>query len=267
MTLVFQASWGLDKRLSELADLVADCVALKRTCFSSVIPPSVNPDDPGTSSPDPSNVPLFCNIPQTCTSTCPDGTVFTYTVPAGMFLARTVIEANEAAYAYACKMVQQKRICLSGLTIECCCYNESFTTDIVASGVMGVVTWSLISGSLPPGLSLTFSGNTATISGTPTTAGTYNFSVKAVSPFGGYARKDGTLRVIRITTASLPDFEEGVAYSQQLEATGGSGNYTWEVSSGTLPDGITLSADGLLSGTPTDDVDCTFTVSVSDNAC
>ena len=44
-----------------------------------------------------------------------------------------------------------------------------------------------------------------------------------------------------ISTASLPDGIVGVAYSQALTATGGSGGNTWTVASGALPDGLTLS--------------------------
>ena len=53
------------------------------------------------------------------------------------------------------------------------------------------------------------------------------------------------------TATSLPAGFSGVLYSQTLQATGGTIPYTWSVSSGSLPDGLTLSAAGLLSGTPT----------------
>ena len=60
-----------------------------------------------------------------------------------------------------------------------------------------------------------------------------------------------TISVLEITTASLPNFTIGVAYSKQMQAAGGSGNYIWSIATGTLPAGLTMNALGLISGTPT----------------
>ena len=68
---------------------------------------------------------------------------------------------------------------------------------------------------------------------------------------GNYAVRTFTIVVLEITTVSLANFSIGVAYSQQLQAAGGSGNYSWRVATGTLPAGLTLSLTGLISGTPT----------------
>ena len=54
-----------------------------------------------------------------------------------------------------------------------------------------------------------------------------------------------------ITTSSLPTWTVGVAYSQTLAVTGGTGPYTWSIASGTLPTGLSLSSGGVISGTPT----------------
>ena len=67
-----------------------------------------------------------------------------------------------------------------------------------------------------------------------------------------------------ITTTSLPDTVVGSAYSVTLGAAGGSGGYTWSILSGSLPRGLTLSATGTVSGTPTAIGDFTFTVNVAD---
>jgi hypothetical protein len=64
-----------------------------------------------------------------------------------------------------------------------------------------------------------------------------------------------------------PGGEVGVAYSDQLTVTGGTSPFTWSVSAGTLPPGLTLSASGgLLSGTPTTADSYTFTVKVTDSS-
>ena len=67
-----------------------------------------------------------------------------------------------------------------------------------------------------------------------------------------------------ITTTSLSDGAVGTAYSATLGATGGSGTYTWSLSSGSLPGGLTLGSTGSISGTPTTAGSFSFTVGVTD---
>ena len=68
-----------------------------------------------------------------------------------------------------------------------------------------------------------------------------------------------------ITTTSLPDGEMCVYYSQPLSASGGSGNYTWSISDGSLPGNVTLDpSTGAISGTPDTAGISSFTVQVSD---
>jgi hypothetical protein len=68
-----------------------------------------------------------------------------------------------------------------------------------------------------------------------------------------------------ITTTSLPGGTRGFLYSQMVTATGGVPAYTWSITLGTLPAGITLnSTTGLISGTPTAGGTFTFTVTVKD---
>ena len=69
---------------------------------------------------------------------------------------------------------------------------------------------------------------------------------------------------LSITTASLPAGTVGQAYSNALAASGGTAPYTWTVSSGTLPTGLTLTSAGQISGTPSAAATFTFTVQVAD---
>jgi hypothetical protein len=73
---------------------------------------------------------------------------------------------------------------------------------------------------------------------------------------------------VKITTPSLPNGAVGVSYNATLEATGGTPLYTWSLSAGSLPSGLTLYSTGVISGTPGTgaDRDYTFTVMVSDNS-
>ena len=128
-------------------------------------------------------------------------------------------------------------------------------------------TWTVDSGvnSLPPGLSLDQS--TGALTGTPTTAGVYNFTVKVTDGPGNYGKQAVTLKVnLGITPTSLPDGVTGTAYSNALTAVGAAGSVAWSVTSGMLPTGITLGGDGTLSGTPTTPGTFNFTVQAQDGA-
>jgi len=71
--------------------------------------------------------------------------------------------------------------------------------------------------------------------------------------------------VLQITTTSLPDAVEFSAYSQQLQATGGTAPYFWSLASGALPAGLSLSQNGTLQGIPTASGPFNFTVHVQDS--
>jgi hypothetical protein len=150
-------------------------------------------------------------------------------------------------------------------------YSEQFTSSGGLRG--GVLTWSLIAGTLPAGL--TFS-KTGLLSGTPTSAGSYSLLIQVVDQVVGGGSESATqaftlsitnpATLITITTNSmLPVGTVGVAYSVQFAATGGTPPYTWAIQSGTLPAGISLNAKtGLLSGTPTASGYFSFQLTASD---
>ena len=69
---------------------------------------------------------------------------------------------------------------------------------------------------------------------------------------------------VAITTSSLPDGMIGSPYSTSLAASGGNGSFTWSVSSGSLPTGLSLNGAGSISGTPTTAGDFSFVVQVTD---
>jgi len=71
---------------------------------------------------------------------------------------------------------------------------------------------------------------------------------------------------LSIITTSLPQGTEGVAYSENLSATGGASPYTWGIVSGALCEGLSLSSAGLLSGIPRRAETCNFTVRVTDGS-
>jgi hypothetical protein len=125
-------------------------------------------------------------------------------------------------------------------------------------------------GALPPGMQFVDNGDgTASVIGTPTTAGQYSITVTASNGVAPDATRSFTLNVappVSVVTTSLPSGQVGVTYSATLTATGGAPPYTWSLASGALPAGLTLAPDGTINGTPTGPVGtATFTVQASDS--
>ncbi|MDR3717174.1 MAG: Ig domain-containing protein [Bryobacteraceae bacterium] len=146
-------------------------------------------------------------------------------------------------------------------------YEETLVASI---GNESATTWSIVAGQLPAGLSL--DPVYGTISGTPTTAGLSSFTVEADQGGDGASSAQAQLSiliasVVSITTNSLPAGLIGEAYSQTLGTTGGptGGTLSWYIQEGTtLPPGLSLSQDGVISGTPTVTGAFTFMVGVVD---
>ncbi len=136
--------------------------------------------------------------------------------------------------------------------------NNYYSIQFQGSSCTGNLNWSVNDPQdLPPGLTL-YSGGA--FNGTPTSGGTYNFTVSlddgngnsTSEPFSVYFG-GGSSGPLQVTTTSLPDGIVGGAYSQQLSASGGQPSYVWSLTPGSLalPPGFSLSTGGEISGTPT----------------
>ena len=159
-----------------------------------------------------------------------------------------------------------------------CGASVAITTTVLPNGVVGKAysaaveasdgctpyKWAIASGTLPAGISAKVSSTTVSLNltGTPTTAAIYSFTVK-VTGCGGYVSEvsykvavQATTSSVAITTASLPNGIVGTAYQAAVKASGGCTPYKWGIVSGALPKGITAKPSSTttslnLSGTPT----------------
>ncbi len=147
----------------------------------------------------------------------------------------------------------------------------SFNETLTASGGATPYTFAMASGStLPTGLSLSPAG---VISGTPTAAGAFSFTVQATdnSSISGQRTYSGSVTaatvVLTPAASTLPAARLNTAYAgQTFTASGGTAPYTY-ASSGTLPTGMTFNAStGVLSGTPTAAGSFTFTITATDSS-
>ena len=150
---------------------------------------------------------------------------------------------------------------------------SGYSTTLSASGGTTPYSWSVTSGSLPAGLTL--GSSSGQITGTPTGSGTSSFTVQVKDSSSPAQTASKTLSItiaasvstLQITTSSLASGQQGTAYSATLLATGGTTPYSWSVTSGSLPAGLTLgSSSGQIAGTPTGSGTSSFTVQVQDSS-
>jgi hypothetical protein len=146
---------------------------------------------------------------------------------------------------------------LSGVVV-----GDALSVPIQATGGNAPVTFTIVSGSLPTGVTLSSSG---VLSGTPGVTGSFPITVRATSADQQTATVSLTLVVrarLEISTTALPNALRGQAYSAGLSATGADSVYTWFVDVGSLPAGLAMSRSGIITGTPTTEQVARFTARV-----
>jgi hypothetical protein len=149
---------------------------------------------------------------------------------------------------------------------------DPYAAALQASGGVAPYQWALIEGALPSGLVL--NGATGSISGTAAGYGDFTLTVEVTDADGRMATQPLTLHVTRfiapvaLLTGALADGMVGAPYTQTLTASGGLGTYSWTITAGSLPAGLTLGADGTIEGVPTAVVSGgrTFEITVADAA-
>ena len=155
---------------------------------------------------------------------------------------------------------------------------RGYKAEITADGTEAGMSWSMTAGQLPNGLTMSAGRNrrTLAIAGTPTQTGTFNFTLtlsgttgltpatKAFTLVVGEDTGDSTGAPTIETQSPLPDGETGMEYVAVLDAEGAK-PITWS-KSGTLPKGLTLSENGIISGVPTKAKTYNFTVIATNSA-
>ncbi len=171
---------------------------------------------------------------------------------------------------------------LNSTTLPVGAEGDSYAQTLQATGGLQPYTWTLDSGALPPGFNFSSGG---VLSGTPPpgAAGNYSFTVRVTdsqSPVKAYQTATFNLTInppLTFPTATLPSGVVSVAYSAAVAVTSGTGipcsttgtpppyNYAIAPGSAPLPPGLTLSASGSITGTPTGPIGVyAFTVQATD---
>lgn len=145
----------------------------------------------------------------------------------------------------------------------------AYSRSITATGGTAPYTYAVTSGALPSGMALSTAG---VISGTPAASGTFSVGITATDASTGagpYVGSHTYSLVIAPPTLSVGGFPGGASlyapYSASVSASGGTGPYTYAVTSGSTPSGISLNTDGTFSGTPAAMGSFTFTVTATDS--
>ncbi len=148
---------------------------------------------------------------------------------------------------------------------------QDYSQTLQAAGGTAPYRWEIRSGKLPEGLRMSEAG---VISGTPTVAGEVQFEVRVSDQSGQSADRQFSIDIdpapefTILSPNALSPAAVGVPYRYELKATAGTAPYTWSKKKkkkfGAFPDGITLSSDGVLSGTPAVQGTFNFTLRAED---
>ena len=162
-------------------------------------------------------------------------------------------------------------VSLTPSSLPAAAVNTAYSPTVSASPAGGNYTFAVTSGLLPTGLALNSNG---TFSGAPTQSGTFNFRIAATGFGACSAFQDYILTVncptLSLTPTALPGGTLGTTYNQAVMASPAApaGSYSYSVSSGVLPTGLTLNAaTGVITGTPTSSGTFNFTITAAAGAC
>lgn len=212
----------------------------------------------------------FFNDAQSCTVPCADGSVFSYTVPAGTVSAFSLAEANAQAASLACNRAREQKICIGNLVANSVCLGDFYDETVTFEMGVPPAQVAIIAGALPPGLTLIFSGGifatSFSISGVAAGTGSHAFTIRVNDQNGNFKDKVFNINVATIANTTLANAGYGAPYSATLAISGSiNPNSKWTIISGSLPLGLSLnSSTGVISGSSTSEGTYTITVQMED---
>jgi hypothetical protein len=175
-------------------------------------------------------------------------------------------KGNSGTQAYTL-VINAPTITLSPASLTAGTVGRNYNQTLTASGGTRPYTYSVTSGALPAGTSLAPGGE---LHGAPTAVGSFGFTIQARDAKGFTGSQAYTLVInaptIALSPTSLSAGTVGRSYRQTLTASGGTAPYTYSVTNGTLPSGLTLTTAGVLSGTPKAKGTASFTVTAGDSS-
>ncbi len=259
------------------SDAILCALSQQETCV--VDPPGTNnPGTPGGgpngnsgwTDPDGKQTQLFGNAAQTCNVLCPDGSTFTYTLPAGSILATNQHYADKQAHGFACKVAAERALCFINISpLTSGCPGAAYELQLTVKGGVAPIVWTIFGGFLPPGLAMS---STGLISGVidASASGDYTVTVRVTDADGTIRQKNLVIGVCGSTDSSpLTGYTVGEAYSDFVTGIStvgcGLGTQTFALV-GDLPPGLSLNTStGEIHGTPTESAsgDYTFNVQFS----
>jgi len=179
------------------------------------------------------------------------------------------IESQSVQNSFLLTIVSPVNISTASLPLGT--FGLAYSAKLIASGGALPLTWSA-TGTLPPGVF--FNTSTGALTGIPTGVGSFSLVFTVKDALQQSFSKPITLTlsydVLKVATITLPVAIKGSYYSAMLKCTGGKGPYTWAISSGLLPSGLSLSKksiNGMTSivGTPSTIVSTNITLKVTDS--
>lgn len=145
---------------------------------------------------------------------------------------------------------------------------EYYQARLAAQGGVPPYEWQVLSSALPDGL--VFDSTTGSISGEPTAFYKGTLRVKVVDSVESSDSADLPLEIaattLRITTRALPDGFVGSNYTHTLVAEGGISPYRWNLSGGSLPEGLSISQTGIIAGATNRAGEFSFVVQLADSS-
>lgn len=147
------------------------------------------------------------------------------------------------------------------------------TSTTLGTNGTSTYTWTVSAGSLPPGLALVPSGSSTLLTGAPQGFGTFSYTLRAIDNTNpaNFADRAFTVLIAPMTVnthraVQMPAARVGTPYSFTFQLSGGTPPYTFAASPlSPLPPGLSLSADGVLSGTPSAIGSYAFTFQATDS--